>query len=516
MADRSLKKAPDGWGQESFNGFSVSAGNCGSKSFARRGKPRLRVIDRSQMILNPTDIDRIIPEDHEVRAIWEITGSWDLSAYYEAIEVQEEEAGRPAYDPRLLLSLWLYAYSKGVSSAREISRLTAEDPPYQWLCGMEPVNYHSLADFRTVQGEDLHDLFVEMLALLSSEHLVILERVMQDGSKVKASAGADTFRSKGRLEIHLKAAEEQVRLMEEMGEQEVAPRLLQARKRAAKERKERLERALANISELGGCQPRASTTDPEARKMKQADGGFAPSYNVQISADSSQRVIVGVSVTNQENDKGLLPLAVEQIEENCGKAPGQVVVDSGFMDRDTICTLDEKQVEVIGFLEDRETQKKALYRRRGVAEGFEGEAFRYDSIGDCYICPEGKVLVPGREKKQRTRSVWIYAARKADCGSCGSKGRCCPRTKRRFVVRSEDAPGMKRYLEVMATEEAKAIYKTRGAVSEFVNAWLKEKLQFRRFRLRGLRKANLEALWVSLAYNVQTWIRQVWKPRWAT
>ena len=170
-------------------------------------RPRLRPINGRQMILHPVDIDALIPEDHDTRAIWELTGSLDLSCYYTDVGAVEGKAGAPAFDPRLLISLWVYAYSKGISSSREIARLSEYDPAYQWLTGMRPVNYHTLSDFRSAHGDALRQLFVEVLALLSSEGLVTLERVMHDGTRIKASAGRDTFRGEESLRGHLARAE---------------------------------------------------------------------------------------------------------------------------------------------------------------------------------------------------------------------------------------------------------------------------------------------------------------------
>ena len=161
-----------------------------------RERPKLRrkVINRNQLVLRPMEVERLLPEDHEARAIWEFVGRLDLGRYYESIEVVEGEAGRSATDPQLLISLWIYGYSKGVSAAREIGRLCEYDPAYQWLSGLAPINYHTLSDFRVKHKEALDALFIEVLGLLSAEGLISLERVMHDGSKVKACASGDTFR----------------------------------------------------------------------------------------------------------------------------------------------------------------------------------------------------------------------------------------------------------------------------------------------------------------------------------
>jgi transposase len=223
--------------------------SCSPKKKEKR-EPRLRNINRSQMVLHPVEIDRLVPEDHEVRAIWELTGSLDLSGYYDRVDAREGEAGAPAFDPRLLISLWVYSYSKGISSSRELARLSEYDPAYQWLTGMRPINYHTLADFRSAHNESLRRLFIEALAILSSEGLITMERVMHDGTKIKASAGDNTFRREKTLRKQLIHAEAQVKAMEEAKEEEMTPRVRKARERAVRERRERLSHALDELQKI--------------------------------------------------------------------------------------------------------------------------------------------------------------------------------------------------------------------------------------------------------------------------
>ena len=222
-----------------------------SSKTEERARPRLKPINRQQLVMRPTDVEQLVVEDHEVRAIWEFVGRLDLGRYYEDMGVVEGEAGRPALDPRLMISLWIYGYSKGVSSGREISRLCDYDPAYQWLTGLEGVNHHSLSDFRVRHKEALDELFTQVLGLLSAEGLISLERVMHDGTKVKAYAGADTFRREQRVRAHLEVARQQV---ERMGDprtaEEVSPRVARARERAVREKQQRLEEALRELEML--------------------------------------------------------------------------------------------------------------------------------------------------------------------------------------------------------------------------------------------------------------------------
>jgi transposase len=487
---------------------------------------RLKPINREQMVLRPMDVERLVPEDHEVRAVWEFVGRMDLSGYYEEIKALEGEAGRSATDPQLLISLWIYGYSKGVSAAREIARLCEYDPAYQWLSGLEPINYHTLSDFRVNHQEFLDVLFIEVLGLLSAEGLISLERVMHDGSKVKACASGDTFRRGERIRAHLELAREQV---EQMGDprtaEEVSPRVAKARQRAAREKRERLELALREMEKIRATklskadkqEVRVSMTDPEARVMKQSDGGYAPSYNVQLSTDAKQRVIVGVGVSQCGSDYEELVSGEERVEEAMGRAPEQMVTDGGFVSRENILAMKGKGVDFIGPLGVGGAHSAGQMRRRGVDPSFYPGAFHYDALSDTYLCPAGKILRADGKERRSGRTNYKYRASAADCRKCPFKEKCCPQNGAmgRTIVRGVDDPVVVAHKEKMETEEAKQIYRQRGAVAEFPNAWIKEKIGLRQFRLRGLSKVGMEVVWACLAYNIQQWIRLCWRPQWA-
>ena len=327
----------------------------------KQPQPRLKDIDRKQTFLRVVDIGGLVEEDHEVRALWEILGGVDLSRYYDYIRAVEGVAGREAINPRLLISLWIYAYSQGVSSAREITRLCRYHPAYQWLCGMEEINHHTLSDFRVKHKEALDELFAEVLGVLSAEGMIGLEQVMHDGTKVKAFASADSFRREGRLLEHLELARQQVsRLGVPRPADEVGPKVTAARKRAAQEKQKRLETAIGELKKLRAvkssavdkAEARVSWSDPEARVMKQSDGGYAPSYNVQLSTDARDGVIVGVGVTQSGSDYAELLPAVKQVEKQMGGKPKQMVVDGGFISRENILAMNNEEVDLIGSLSE--------------------------------------------------------------------------------------------------------------------------------------------------------------------
>jgi transposase len=492
-------------------------------------KPRVQAINRQQMVLRPMAVEQLIPEDHPARAIWQLVGQRDLGRFYAEIKAVEGKAGREPVDPQLLISLWIYAYSEKMSSAREIERRCVQlHPGFGWLTGLTVINHHTLSDFRTAHQAALEQLFVEVLGVLSQAGVVSLERVMHDGTKIKANAADNSFRREPTLRQHLEAAQEQVKQLEREAEQDPdgkarSRRQRQAQVRAARERQQRIEQSLAELERIRAAkddpeqraQARASLTDPEARIMKQAQGAIGPAYNVQISTDAQQKIIVGVGVSQAATDAAELEPAVERIEASTGRKPQQMVVDGGFTHQGTVEAMEQSEIELIGSLTDRTAQTKATLRKRGVAPEFFPSAFTYDAEQNHYLCPEGKVLrFEAREKKTGGATRYRYRAATADCHACPLRPQCCPDSRKgRSLVRTEDAPVMAAFKAKMATEAAQQIYKQRAGVAEFPNAWIKDKLGLRQFRLRGRVKVGLEALWACLTYNIQQWIRLVWRPQ---
>src|SRR6202165_4993647 len=285
-------------------------------------QPLIRYVNRQQMSWRAVDVEHLIGEDHPARAIWALVGRLNLSAFYLTIESSAEEGGRPAFDPQLLISLWVYAYSQGIGSAREVARRCEYDPAFQWLTGLDEVNYHTLADFRVEKQKELDELFTQVLAALSKEGLITLEQVMQDGTKIKAQASTRSFQREGTIQGHLERARQRVAEMGDPRNEEASPKAKQAQARARREQQERLENALEELQKLQArksgekakSETRVSTSDPQARGMKQSDGGLALSYNAQISTDAAQGLMVGVAVTQEANDSAQLLPAVERIE----------------------------------------------------------------------------------------------------------------------------------------------------------------------------------------------------------
>jgi len=313
-----------------------------------RAAPRLREPERDQIELRAVDIDSLIGEDHLVRVIWAYVAGLDLSELEDRVKARDNRPGHPATSPRLLLALWLYATSEGVGSARALERLCDNHDVYRWLCGGVSVNYHTLADFRLGCADLLDRLLAEHVAALAKAGLVNLDTLAQDGVRLRASAGAASFRREATLDRHLATAQAVVEdLKREVDAKADASnqRIKAAKERAARERSERLKAAQQALGEIKKQrqeredkrgngkppkEPRASTTDAEARVMKMADGGFRPAYNVQVASAAGEQIVVAVEVTNTGSDRGLLRPMLQQLRVRTGHFPGRHLADGGF------------------------------------------------------------------------------------------------------------------------------------------------------------------------------------------
>jgi transposase len=318
---------------------------------------RVKTAQRDQVTMHLHSLEELIGADHPVRNIWRYVCRLDLSAFYRDIEAVKGGSGRDAVDPRILLALWLFATVEGVSSARRLAELCARDFAYQWICGEVGVNRDLLNTFRHQHPKALDALMTETIGILLHHDLVSLTRVAQDGMRVRASAGKSSFRRQTTLEKHLEEARQQVERMRQESDDDAArTRQEAARQRAAEERLQRLEQAIAERDKLhqqkeqqkrnSGNEARASTTDPEARTMKMADGGYRPAYNVQFATATESRIIVGVAVTNEGGDSGQMAPMVTQLEENFHTRPAEYLVDGGFSSREDTTQLEQRGVKV--------------------------------------------------------------------------------------------------------------------------------------------------------------------------
>ncbi len=480
-----------------------------------RPMSRVKTANRAQLVLRMVDVEKLIPLRHPARMIWQMVGQLDLSPYEAKIEAVAGQAGRPAWDPQLLICVWVYAYSKGISSAREIEQRCSYDPAFQWLTGLDVINHHTLSDFRGSREAELRELFAQLLGVLSRQQLIRLKRVAHDGSKIRALASDKSFRRGETLERHLQQARELVGQLSEAGSEEQSARRQQARQRAARQRVERLEEAQRQLAQLqqrkpdpSSQQPRVSESDPEARIMRTGHDGFIPAYNVQLSTDEQAGMVVGVAVTQEAADVAQLQPAVDQIVNNLEQKPEQMLVDGGYISQANVVSLDQQEIDLIGPWVDRKDTGQQNLKRRQLDPAFYPEAFRYQPGSNAYQCPAGQLLSYEGSEDRPFQTRHRYRATASTCRTCALQSHCCPNTRKgRSLVQIEAAPEVKAFQEKMQTPQAQQLYKKRAPLAEFTNAWIKEKMKLRQFRVRGLKKVSLEILWACLSYNIQQWIR---------
>jgi len=329
--------------------------------------------ERFQVEMRFYSLDQMLSSDHRARLVWAYVQSLDLSLLYGPIEMTRDTAGRSAIAPEILVALWMLATLDGIGSARELNRRCDTDFAYMWICGGVGVNYHTLSNFRSQQVEFLERLLVDSVAALINQGLVPLETIAQDGMRVRASAGSSSFRRKPTLEKLQQEAQRHLEELKSQNENEAERQAVDAKKtaateRAAKERAERIAEAIRQHQELSeqrekrkkgdGETTRVSTTDPDARKMKMANGGFDAAYNVQFASDADARVIVGVAVTNEGTDGGQMPPMVEQVSSDYGKRPETVLVDSAYATKESVKAVERGGSKVVSTVPRSEQLEK--------------------------------------------------------------------------------------------------------------------------------------------------------------
>jgi transposase len=423
------------------------------------GRPvRLRRPERGQMAWVAQCPDDLVPPTHPVRRIWQVVEHLDVSGFYAPIKAREGVAGRDTTDPRLLVALWLFACVRGIGAARELARQCVENLAFRWLCGGVTVNYHLLSDFRTDHGEALDALFTQVIAALVDKEVVKVQRLSQDGMRLRVGAGASSFRREERLQELLAQAQQHVqelrRQLEGPEGAGLTARERAARERAAREKQRRLEEALAQMPEVKkryeetvkragqgrqgkkaqARKPRVSTTDAEARVMKMANGGFNPAANVQLAGDTESRAVLGVEVSNEGSDSaGLSAPMREQVEQRTSGKVKEQLLDGGYV--------------------------------------------RYEDI-----------------EQAADQGVAIYMP---------PKGATNPeRRGQELDPKPTDSEAVKAWKQRMRSEEGKQIYKQRGATSETLNADLRTFRGLGRITVRGLAKIRCVVLWSALAYNL--------------
>lgn len=408
----------------------------------RPGEARLRYAERSQVTLTPFDLDSLVADDHPVRQVLAFVERLDLSALLDRIGSREHGPGRSATDPRILIALWIYATYRRVFSSHELARLCREHNAFRWLAGGLNMDQHVLSDFRSKNADAFDEVLVELLATLMEAGVLRMKRVAQDGVKIRASAGQSSFRREPSLKKCLKAAKRRLAAAKKRrSDPKKDQRKAAARERGAREREERVARAVAKLPDVRKAnskrkkdpeEARVSTTDPDARIMRMGDGGFRPAYNIQLATDTASRLVVGVSANNVGTDRGQLLPMLDDIRRRTGEQPKELLVDGGFVNYEHMDEAAARGVKV--------------------------------------FAPVGK---PGPQDEDVD-----------------------PHTPR-----PEDSDATRAWRRRMKSEKAKETYKERGATAETVNADLKANRGLDRVTVRGIGRVTSVFLLAVLSYN---------------
>lgn len=413
--------------------------------------------DRFQTRWDFIDLEALLPSDHRARIVLSFVEGLDLSALYAAIKSRAGEPGRPPPDPAVLLALWLYATIEGVGSARQLDRLAQRDLAYRWIAGGVPLNYHGLSDFRVAHVEVLDRLLTESVTALVAEGIVSLAEIVVDGTKVRANASRDSFKTGSKLEQIGAAVEQRLAALktEVASDPEASSRRQRAaQERAAREVKERTERARAALDRLRAekaerakthpqdeakkkSEPKVSLSDPQARTMRFADGAVRPAYNAQVAVTPNEGIIVSVEMTDRRNDAGLAVPMVDDMVRRYGKTPDKLLVDTHYATSEDIAALAEHAAGPV------------------------------------------KVFAPTPTERDDVKSATLA---------------------KRANKRAREPESVKEWRSRMATPAAQEVYGLRKLI-ERINANLKNH-GFGFIPVRGLIKAKAVALWHSLANNL--------------
>lgn len=420
----------------------------------KRGVARLKKACRNQLEVNVSSLNDLIPIDHPVRHVWEYVEKLDLSKCLNHIKSVEGAAGRPAIDPAILVTLWLYAIIEGIGSAYVLAEYATAHIAFRWICGGVSIDRKTISQFRVENGKLFEDVLAQGIAVLARAGAIKLEEIAQDGLRVRASAGRGSFKKKKTIEEHYIQAKQRIdRLRAELEENPKACRDRQAAAKINKtqDRLNRLQEAQAEFQKYSEQSDiarkkhkkkvmtleekeavRISTTDPEARIMKMPDGGFRPAYNFQFAVDTHKNIILSTSVVNAGTDNGEMGKLYDAIKQKFNVVPTRYLADGGFKSPLDITRMTKDGCSV--FLPVQEGYKK------------------------------GKAKAPYEPKKNESEEMGHWRAR-------------------------------------MGTEEGKKIYRNRASTVELVNANVRGWGLYQ-VSIRGLAKVTGIATMYAAAYNM--------------
>jgi transposase len=421
---------------------------------------------REQTTMFPVTLDELIPVDHVCRVIEAFVRRLDM-AKLGFMRAEPAETGRPGYDPRDLLQLYLYGYLHQVRSSRRLEAECQRNVEVMWLLGGLRPDYKSIAEFRRMHGSAVTEAGDELVQFARSVGLVKGETVAVDGSKFRTVSSAKRIRERDALQRYL----EQLDQADEQDEMVIDPSAVQA--------------ALEKLKH---------DPEPEAKMMRTANG-FAPAYNVQTAVDAEHAIIVAQKVTDHGADNRLLLAMAVAAKQAVGDPESlNVIADAGYSNGEQAESCERQGIVP-------HVPANRAVNNHGDGRLFDRSEFHYDEKTDTFRCP-GQQTLTRKQLSRRDRAVY-YAAPPETCAACAMKASCTD-GHQRLVSRHlhEDA------LQHMQRRATPEMMRLRRSTVEHPFASLKYRIfADARFLLRGLTGAQTEISLATMVYNLKRMLK---------
>ena len=448
-------------------------------------------VSRDQATLFPERLDELIDPEAQVRVVDAFVDKLDPRqlGFTKAVPALE---GRPPYDPRHLLKLYVYGYLHWVRSSRQLERECHRNIEVLWLVNRLAPDFKTIADFRRDNREAVGRVCRAFMQFCRRQGLFGAELVAVDGSKFAAQNSPQKAFTTAQIEREAKRLDERIgKYLAELDaadaeeKTEVALGDTRAALEALRDRHADVMQVLGLMEAMNLSQ--VTLTDPDSRLMRAAGGGSLVGYNVQIAVDDRHGLIAHHAVTQDVSDQNQLAAVAQGAKEELGSDTLQVVADSGYAD-----------AEQIKDCEDSGITPFVPHPRSSNTQGpfFDKSEFVYEPEHDRYRCPAGQILRfhSASTKKQASNYVGV------NCAGCVLKARCT-NAKARWVTRHFHEEVLNRLAARM--EEHPGMMKRRAALAEHPFGVIKAMMGAPHFLCRGLKAVTAEMALSVTAFNLK-------------
>jgi len=489
------------------------------------------VMGRHQQVLFSPTLNAAIPEDHPVRLFDEVLAAQDWRDWESQYVLV---VGQPPIHPRVVASVILYGLSQGMRASRRLEWACGHALDFMWLAEGRSIDHSTFCDFRTRFTAELKNLFRQLGRLAKGMGMIRLNQVALDGTAIRANSSRHGTRKlqtiqeelaalDARIEQMFAEAEQADRGQTDLFGQEVSPNHLPRELKDIRARQEKLQAAMRAAEARGAtASTRVGLTDPEAAVSPNKEGGFAPNYVPMTAVDGQSGLIVATAVVDRPDEGSQTVGLVDQIAEDLGQLPEQVLADSKHGTGNNLQELTDRGVEPFIALEQRQDNPENPAHREDPSipvgeelapklprnhrtKKFDRAAFVYDRPQDCYWCPQGRKLTFQHVQTDRgsatVRRYRIY--RCSGCGDCPWAADCLNGTQDRVVSRDENEDLREAMDRRLRTPEGRKTYSRRKWMAETPFAMLKGWMGIRQFLLRGLEKVRTEWLWCCTSFNLK-------------